>query len=1291
MAPLKVWWFAAVIGCLLALGTALAGAPVHVSLRHGWHNYTDGAAHAAPLLEMLEAAHDVWPRHFYTLVSLVWESPSSADYLSRMSYKEQYRYVEEQLRRLGSGWGAKNVDDRLDEWRIQVAQHAQSARIESYYQLFNSNEMIQELNVQCNTFALVNDQAYCSPAEAREIILRNLTSSPHLLSSDHVYPSQTAPAPTVVLYADPYSATLTEFHNVLKRLASEWRIKYVLRWRPSMAPVTARPMSQYLSGFGAAMHLKKVDYLVLDDRHIDVSEHAELNLTAEPDRVSTYYDDLQERMYAYSGTQRVNSMQEAILRHSNLTLKDTLFVGQAAAHVILSSDDPLSAWESLALDFPAHSAGLSAYSSALPEDDPIVQSLNSRGWREASPGVTQLWINGRRVVESELQPITVLRIIQEEWDLIQAFGAPEIGVSPSGVQTILSSELIRAAFLPSEQKVMLYDASDRIERAQEAGMPVISWINDLRSDKFSIWPGSIQEMSQYRWITGFPLVNKNFFQLVVLLDIRDPKALSLLSMYMEAMLPEVAVRWGLVPVIEDEETEVLAQVLWLGLEALSPFELPLLWQRLAHSPSASDAHIDPATARAILQSMLPSSFLEDSDVIEFLQGKHIMPRFQRMIELSREYQHRLHTVKRPGSSGVAYLNGQELSLDEHFVSQLVAAISHQVQLAWVDMRSGYIDEKDRASEYFYDLPGTARRRSALVTVVEDAHALRRPTSYLRLTDLFQMLGPKAWIMRQFLYMPGDVHVSLRIIGDLNAAATRKILLSALEAMKTGSLPFRLSFAHLAHTRGVLSDWLLDAMHSETFSKIPPAELYDALQSDDMSTALAALSASYGIQSSGESWKPILAAFTQLLDLPQDWHPILLLNGQVLDHIEGITDFDVNAVVSWEETFHIKTLLNSLDVPVDVGDMRAQALEAAVSVLGSAYAKQSVNGGPFKKELEGRDEPALFMQNSLLTWHLGDEASPIHVAGLMDPISANAPVMASLIRMLSSMHGVRVSMLMNPRLRQPTLPLQKFTRFDYRVAPHFNDDGDEVMPSLTFAKLPEQAVLTMQIQAPRSLVAMADEAVYDLDNVRLADVHGSLDAVYSVNSVLIEGHARAQYGPIPEGLQLVLSTQDGRYHLDTIVMENLGYFQFRAQPGHWSLNIRDGRSSELYDMISVGTFGWSSPPVSQTGSTIMLDALSGALIFPVFQKRPGKEADDLIADVGMPTTSKLPTFMRGLFKHANHALQRIRAKKGKHADINIFTLASGHLYERMTYIMILRCVFYAIFVSPLACVTNHTPV
>lgn len=44
-------------------------------------------------------------------------------------------------------------------------------------------------------------------------------------------------------------------------------------------------------------------------------------------------------------------------------------------------------------------------------------------------------------------------------------------------------------------------------------------------------------------------------------------------------------------------------------------------------------------------------------------------------------------------------------------------------------------------------------------------------------------------------------------------------------------------------------------------------------------------------------------------------------------------------------------------------------------------------------------------------------------------------------------------------------------------------------------------------------------------------------------------------------QLVLETTPTP--VDTIVMENLGYFQLKAQPGAWDLSIADGRSSELY--------------------------------------------------------------------------------------------------------------------------------
>ena len=34
------------------------------------------------------------------------------------------------------------------------------------------------------------------------------------------------------------------------------------------------------------------------------------------------------------------------------------------------------------------------------------------------------------------------------------------------------------------------------------------------------------------------------------------------------------------------------------------------------------------------------------------------------------------------------------------------------------------------------------------------------------------------------------------------------------------------------------------------------------------------------------------------------------------------------------------------------------------------------------------------------------------------------------------------------------------------------------------------------------------------------------------------------------------------------MANLGYLQLKSSPGRWLLRLRDGRSSELYDIVSI---------------------------------------------------------------------------------------------------------------------------
>lgn len=245
-------------------------------------------------------------------------------------------------------------------------------------------------------------------------------------------------------------------------------------------------------------------------------------------------------------------------------------------------------------------------------------------------------------------------------------------------------------------------------------------------------------------------------------------------------------------------------------------------------------------------------------------------------------------------------------------------------------------------------------------------------------------------------------------------------------------------------------------------------------------------------------------------------------------------------------------------------------------------------------------------------------------------------------------------------------------------------------------MPKEAVLTLGLDAPPAWLTMASEAIYDLDNIRLKDVpsSASVKAVYELKRVLIEGHAREGKAGIPRGLQLVLDTSDKSTQLDTIVMANLAYFQFRALPGVYNLQIREGRSSEVFEMTSAGGRGWNSPLIdpnsSEAQNLVALTSLDGVTIYPRFKKRKGMEKEQLLEELpeegkaGATSSSnqvdssstgalgKAKSLFNSLRNTADASIQAVKSssKSSNNATINIFTVASGHLYERMTYIMIL---------------------
>ena len=88
----------------------------------------------------------------------------------------------------------------------------------------------------CTTFVELAHSVVCSLSEMESVLASSSPSQrqPMLYSFDHVYPSQHAtssgPAPPVViLYGRLGSQEIEDFHNALKVLAGEGKIKYAFR------------------------------------------------------------------------------------------------------------------------------------------------------------------------------------------------------------------------------------------------------------------------------------------------------------------------------------------------------------------------------------------------------------------------------------------------------------------------------------------------------------------------------------------------------------------------------------------------------------------------------------------------------------------------------------------------------------------------------------------------------------------------------------------------------------------------------------------------------------------------------------------------------------------------------------------------------------------------------------------------------------------------------------------------------------------------------------------------------
>ncbi|UZJ53758.1 hypothetical protein CBS101457_003078 [Exobasidium rhododendri] len=1209
----RVW---AGIAAVLCIVSALAdpSPPVQVQLRSPWP--------AAPLLlEILEAAHEEQTTSFFPLLTHITSNTilgggSGDDWeAARVRLREASdEAVLVEARQIIKERGLLKERGQKDNLELALALRSQSPKIAAFWQLYESNGLQQRWEQgaagrECDSWIDFAGEIICSEQELNEAWERSSGSEhqiiPSLVPFDHVYASQAGYTPpsgrSAVLYADPYSPNFQALHKRLCELAdTSSRLQYILRWKPLLSSGDG-----YLAGYGAALDLKKVDYLVIDDRKL--ADTAAVKGGQGEEGAHSIESDILHKEQAWMATQLKTSKEDEKQSIGSLTENELSDLAVKAAYVVAKSKDPLKALRQLSQDFPRHGVAL-ARSAARPSKS-FLNEVKEMHETQVQAGGDDVWLNGKVLTGKEFQPFGLLSILRSERAIVHSLTA--LNLSTSDAVDLLSSPAINQAFSKEETSAPYFDASDRIERSSQGGEEgpgaIVYW-NDLEVEgdpRYARYSPLLSTILRPMYPGSFPTLRRNLFNIIVVMDLAKVESCKFLSESVHMALSRVALRWGFVPSnIEDpvSPSSQLARFYWLVLDKGGVDMAAKYLRRLAFASEGS-MEVDVSKAQLEVEKILKMTSDEVEEATKDYSHREVP---------TRQYIRRLRANE--AERGDVFINGQHVAFDSHFFQFLHQTIAMQIQSMAPLIYYGQIEEEADVSHHFYDLPNTFSSRSPLTF----------PPTETTIKTRGMVLG--ADILAETVFVEGDgdslsYNSTVWLVGDLESQQGAKMLSDVKQIMIN--------------------------------AKVRVGKAGRILQSQ------------VGVA---------------------DAEVALVVNGKVVTGFqpEKLTSTDYMALFQMEAK-KVDAVVEALS---NTTSMSADLATRLASVFSMAFQVDASSEGIFNTPSQARSNMIDHIKVKECTFSIGDKGkASLHFSVLLDPITEMAQSWSSVLQMLSGMEDVYIKVILNPQPHLRELPIKRYYRYS---APHqltFDGKGRSRREVLSFRDMPLDAVLTMGLDAPPAWLTMASDAIYDLDNIRLKDVvTPSVNAVYDLKYILIEGHARDETTKsVPRGLQLVLETMDGSQQLDTIVMANLAYFQFRAKPGLYRLRLRQGRSTDLFDMESVGNLGFDSPGVEATGNSITLSTLQGLTIYPRLAKKKGKEKEILVEEEGkaavvpieeegsvLSRAKSLLTSVVAQKKQQQDVLQAspFEAKAKEQAVINVFTVASGHLYERMTYIMIL---------------------
>ena len=1127
----------------------------------------------------------------------------------------------------------------------------------------------------------------------------------------------------VLLYGIIGEEGFNALHNKLSTYATTGRIEYVVRHAPFLSSIakTAETPKTHLKGYGVSLDLKSMEYKALDDRDIS-EEDADSEEAKEEEEEEDLEDDIGGFLFSRLISRRPEMEKElkAFQKHlhvqaasdessSDIKVWDMKDLGLQATTKIATAKDKLLKLQSLSQNFPLHAKSLTRVRVKK-----SVRKAVSKLHKYVNPGESKMTLNGRDIdpMSSDFAYLNFLQSIQEEGRFAEQFKS--LGFTASNVEKYTA----RLSLKSSNDNVELL--GQRID-VRTGAKGAVYFMNNIEKDKkYKQWPKQLQQLLQHAW--HIIPIRRNLYTGVFVVDPLTKVGLDTIAMLYEFIDGNVPLRIGLVMVDSKSNTGNAVNVgIVLKLLALAKKEhkqpaanafLKVLSQYANKIPLTKEDLVT-AYATGVAQgtgSWSTSSFQDEAE--KCLNSDRFDSLGDKVLKFFQSKGLKLNSY---------LLNGKIFDSIDTVREELMQHLFMEQQRLQRLVSVGKISGRKNVYAYLTGSSKSSSRRNSPWTYPRFHEGVMQDSNDMEFVSM--SITSKNTAQISYLYNTKKVEESDKeenvflltyfAVVDLSSETGLKALLSACEYLAgSDNTKSRFAVFDSSNSAGATREYLGYILKLFETSKVEGKnaleaivaflkELLDGKSVADAKEVVKQKLESLGVQVDADDITSVASMINEIEFLKSNnilkninhGDNLIIVNGRVIRDVSNADESLFELIEGYERT---RILDNSKLGLMKINKYDSDTMMVATSIA-NQYMKHSRSSFNFLSIKNSRKK---FKKNLIIC--NPDSTNRLHVVALIDPLSEAAQRFAPILILMRDTIKAKITIVLNPKTDISEFPIKNFYRYvggnvDARMA--------------TFRHMPTQHILTMKVFTPEHWVVMKTKAVDDLDNIRLDDQtmgsRTSVSAEYSLTSILVTGTCEdLTHMQPPNGLQLVLDSEISKQrYADTLVMQNLGYFQLRARPGMYNLRLARGRASKLYS-IAPGDVASSSLSKIEDGTglseiKVTIRSFSGSNVRLRVRKQKGMERRRLLAKI--PTGGEQAqgdqstedgdedeedeyydeaernnglwgqiTTIFGNKKGGKSSNNKAATADGENAldTIHVFSLASGHLYERLLRIMML---------------------